>query len=92
MNSRSCAWLACPQGGETVAGRQALAVVGEDRVTERLGAAIVEEARPDPGAPQRGRPHLLARGGRLRDPVVEAPHVVQQEIRERKEVDFVQRR
>jgi hypothetical protein len=85
-------FLAFVQDGEAIVGRQALAVVSQDRVSDRLGAAVVKEAGPDPGPPQRRRPHLLASGGGLRDPVVEASHVVNQEIREREEVDFVERR
>src|SRR5262245_1209223 len=73
--------LATAQSGEVVAGGESLSVVGEDRILERLGAAVVQEAGPDPGAPEGGRPHLLARGAVLRDPVVQAPHVVEQEVR-----------
>jgi hypothetical protein len=59
----------------------------EDGGRDGPGAAIVEVARPDPGATPPGRPHLMARGARLRGPVVESFHVVPQEIGEWEELD-----
>src|SRR5262245_51942661 len=63
--------LATAQRGEVVAGGESLSVVGEDRVLERVGAAVVEEGGPDAGAPERGRAHLIAQGAILRDPVIQ---------------------
>ena len=68
------------------------AVVGEDRVRESLGRGHRGGSQSDPGPPHSGRwgPHLLARGAPdCEIPSFKLSHVVQQEIRERKEVDLV---
>src|SRR5690242_9362690 len=64
-----------------VAGIATLTVVGEDRVRNRVRAAVVEIRREEPQPPERRSPHLASGRPSLRDAVAEAPHVVQQEIR-----------
>src|SRR2546425_6289983 len=70
---------------EALAGPPPLAIVSEDRRVEARRAAVVQELRPGADAPEWGGAHLAARGRALNDPVAEAAHIMEQEIRERLE-------
>src|SRR5262245_50230548 len=74
------------QRAEAVARRRALPFVCEDRALDRAGATVVQEGGQSAQAPERCGAHLARSGAVLRDPVAEAPHVVQQEVRVRREL------
>src|SRR6478609_4805108 len=77
--------LRATQRSEGIARGCCLAVVPEDGVLERLGAAVVQQAllENDADAPKRRGAHFSDRGNAIvADAVAECAHVMQQEIRE----------